>query len=109
MEVHTVGLSSSSWVSAVGECVDGVFSIFFDIIFDNNFLFTLHGVCELHIVDGTTTDKIDCLFILVLLSAVPHHQMQFAVLPPFMFAKVAPVLCVSFGVLHLALVCAHLP
>ena len=49
--MHTIGSSSLSWVkigndifgrvgvcrSAVGECVDGVFSIFCEIIFDNAF------------------------------------------------------------------------
>ena len=96
LEAHTVGLSSSSWViigydifggvgvcrNAVGDGVGGVFLIFCAIICDDDFLFQLHRICELHSVYVTTTYKIDYLIILVLLSVVPYHKMQLDVLLP---------------------------
>ena len=82
-----------------------VFSICFLVIIDFN---EFQGVCEL-LEGDTTTDKIELLFILKFLSAVPRYGWQFVVLPPCMFANVAPALCVSLGVLHSAPVCAQLP
>ena len=66
------------------------------------------GVCEL-LKGDTTTDKIELLFNIKKISVVPRHHWHFVVLPPCMFANVAPALCVLLEVLHSAPVCVQLP
>ena len=74
--------------SCIGSGVRVEFIEISDFFFKNEVLFIrFHGVREFKVCLFMTTDNGEVVIILSILSAVPHHQSQFLVLPPIQYKR----------------------